>query len=156
MDKENRELRQFALTLIREQVLQQFQVQSTLDNKASWLLGFLAIVFTIFFSTQGTTIRTASLYGIGILLLASFAVVVVSVHVPIHIKLSPGVRSFKKFLDKNIEKDDLRVTITTMLSEDNVQDFEDNQKMLSWKKGIITAGYVLLLLALVWMFAEVV
>lgn len=143
------DLREYALTIMREQIQRQFESRASLDNKASWLLGFLAIVFTIFFSTQKSKVDHCWLVTIGILLLVSFVLSVVSLLVPFTLSMSPGIEPFKAFVDKNVDNPDAGDTLAQLLSEDHVGDFSSNRTKLIIKQLILYSGYLVLLASLI-------
>jgi hypothetical protein len=156
MDKDKRDLRLLALEIMRDQIKHQFESCAGLDNKASWLMGFLAVVFTIFFSTQTSKVTCAVLILVGTLLLVSFILCIISLLVPLNLMLSPGVGPFKKFIDNNIDDNDVVDSLTRLLSEDYVDNFEGNARKLVWKRSLLHAGYILLLAALIVMFVKAI
>ena len=143
------DLREYALTIMREQIQQQFESRVSLDNKASWLLGFLAIVFTIFFSTQKSKVDHCWLVAIGILLLISFVLSVVSLLVPFTLSMSPGIEPFRKFVEENVDDSNATATLAQLLSEDHVGDFRCNRIKLIIKQSILSSGYLFLLASLI-------
>lgn len=145
------DLREYALAIMREQIQQQFQTSTALDNKASWLLGFLAVVFTVFFATQKSKIGHDWLVTIGVLLLASFILSVVSLIIPISLRMSPGIKAFRDFVEENADDPEATTRLEKLLSEDHVGDFDSNKKKLRVKKAVLYSGYVVLLAALITM-----
>ena len=143
--------REYALAIIREQIQQQFDSRISLDNKASWLLGFLAVVVTVFFSTQKSKVGPHVLVLIAVLLLGAFVLAVLCLLYPLYLYKSPGVESFHDFIEENIEDDDAMITLLANLAEDHVQDFNNNYGRLQIKQVFLIMSYLLLLLSLILM-----
>lgn len=144
------DLRQYALTIMRDQIRQQFESRSSLDNKASWLLGFLAIVFTVFFSIQKSKVSHEVIVAVGALLLSSFILAVISLMVPISsLTMSPGVKPFRKFVEENVNDPTAMEDMLRKLSEDHVRDFCRNKIKLIFKQVFLYLGYILLLVSLI-------